>query len=326
MENPYKHLKAHEGETFKYRELCDLLCLEFKRGKGKELQLKQLRQFLDLDQKTIPRKIVLKEIYDDTNQKIVDGKGKYLPFIKNILLNQLHNESPYIGTYKELISMLGLASIRYTEAKYKDHLPGETVKKKYAYTIDTDYLAEGNLYNFLSMTSTVLQEIIRSSLKQLEKKNLISVEHSLRLFRSATININGTPTEIIEHHDLSPTEHNSFVKIATDLIEEFHLSNRQQLFYRAPSKKTCVDVHELYRDRLNEFINNLGYKFSGPLFIISATQEGRDYEINPSYLNKSLLKNIIFKKFDQDEDLKKVIPQPTLDKLMAMYFGSPFSH
>lgn len=117
MGNPYKHLKEYEGTIFKYHDLCDLLGLEFKRGKGKELQLKQLRQFLDLDQQTIPRKIILKEIYEDDKITIVAGKGKYLPFIRNILLNQLHSASPYIGTYKELIPILGLASNGWSYVK-----------------------------------------------------------------------------------------------------------------------------------------------------------------------------------------------------------------
>ena len=325
MGNPYKHLKEYEGTIFKYHDLCDLLGLEFKRGKGKELQLKQLRQFLDLDQQTIPRKIILKEIYEDDKITIVAGKGKYLPFIRNILLNQLHSASPYIGTYKELIPILGLASNGYAEARYNAHFFGEEIKKKYAGIIDTDYLAEENLYNFLFMTGTILQDIIRSSLNQLEKKKLISVKRSLRLFRYTRIDVDGMQKKIVEHHDLSPAEYSLYIKIGTDLIEEFQLSSRQQLFYRTPSKKTSVNVHELYKDRLNEFTKNLGYDFSGTLFIIFPTQEGHNYDIEPAYLDRSLLAQTISNRINQETDLRKIIPQPILEKFIAIYFSSPSS-
>ena len=326
MENPYKHLKVHEGETFKYRDLCNLLGIEFKRGKAKELQLKQLRQFLGLDLKTVPRKIVFKEVYDDDKQKVVSGKGKFFPFIKNILLNQLHIHTPYTGTYQDLIPMLGLASVGYAKARYANYFPTETIKKKYAHIIDTDLLAEENLYRFLSMTGPLLQEIIRSSLNQMEKKDLVSVVRSLRLFRQQTVGVGETQKKFIEKHDLSPLEHSAYVQIETDIMEEFKLSDRRQLFYRTPGKRTWIDVHELYKERLNAFIKSLGYEFSATLFIISATPEGLNYEIELPYLNKSILRNNVVGKLSRDVDLKKVIPQPTLDKYILTYFSSPILH
>lgn len=320
MVNPYKHFKEHEGEVFKYRNLCDLLGLDFKSGKAKELQLKKLRQFLDLDQNTIPRKIILKEIYDDDKQKIVGGKGKYLPFIKNILLDQLHTENPYIGTYAELFLLLGIASERYVKARYEMYPLNIKIKQKFTDVIDMDFVVEENLSHFLSMTGTVLKEIVRSSLNQMKDKNLITIEHSLRLFRHATIDSNGKKKSIIEHHDLSPVEHSMFVKIGTDLIEKFRLSGFQDLFYRAPKAQTLVNVQEQYKSCLTDFIKSLGYEFSATLFIITSTEEGQNYEIQLPYLNKSILKENISKKFNQDIDLKKIIPQPMLDKFMALYF------
>ena len=326
MENPYKHLKAHEGDIFKYRDLCNLLGVEFKSGKGKQLQLNKLRQFLDLDQDTVPRRIVLKKVYDDNEQKVVGGKGKYLPFIKNILLNQLHSTNPYIGTYNELIPMLGLASQDYVKARYEMYSPDIDISQKYTDIVDTDLVAADSLSNFLSMTGLILKEIVRSSLNQLQNKNLISVERSLRLYRQGTIDEKREKKRMIQHHDLSPAEHDIFVKIGTDLVERFHLSGRRDLFYRKPSPKTALNVQELYKDRLAEFITSLGYEFSGTLFIISATSEGLDYEIDLPYLNHSRLMENIFNRLNQDKDLKKVIPQPMLEKFIGRYFSSPFYH
>lgn len=56
MKNPYSWLEAHEGEVLSYRQLCDLIGEELRRGKAKELHLNALRQYLDLDQTTVPRK------------------------------------------------------------------------------------------------------------------------------------------------------------------------------------------------------------------------------------------------------------------------------
>ena len=74
MNNPYGYLKEYEGQEFKYKEeLCPLLNIEYKIGKAKDLQLNQLRQYMDIEK--INRKIRINKIYEDEQvNKNIDYK------------------------------------------------------------------------------------------------------------------------------------------------------------------------------------------------------------------------------------------------------------
>lgn len=74
MNNPYEYLKEYEGKEFKYKEeLCPLLNIEYKIGKAKDLQLNQLRQYMDIEK--VNRKIRINKIYDDEQvNKNIDYK------------------------------------------------------------------------------------------------------------------------------------------------------------------------------------------------------------------------------------------------------------
>ena len=82
MDNPYSYLKEHEGEVLTYPQLCKLISEDKKSGKGRELHLKSLRQYLDLDSETVPRKLVLREVYSSKDIKITGEEENSFPLSK----------------------------------------------------------------------------------------------------------------------------------------------------------------------------------------------------------------------------------------------------
>ena len=327
MINPYEHLKEHESEVFSYRELCELLNEEFKRGKGKELHLNKLRQFLDLDQKTIPRKIVLKEVYQPSDFKITGGKGKLFPFIKNILLNQLQSKNTLQATYSELFTELGLATEKYVQARYNYEVTPIQVKPKF--NIDTTYLSDEAHNYFLTMTGHILKESVRSAFRQMESKNLITIQRTLMLYRSSSYWDESEDKEITytEKYSISAEDYELIDKIADDVVKKYGLPERRMLFFRKTHNEKIVKAQLEYERRFTDAIEKLGYEFSTPLFILSITDKGRSTEVDERFLDRKKLRNCVFGKLKDDlSEFEKVIPRPLLNDYSKEYFSLPFYH
>lgn len=312
--------EGHEGEILAYRELCDLLKLEFKRGKGKELQLQFVSQYLALDRETIPRKIVIQKVYSENEYQIVGGKGKTFSFIKNKLLQRLQTEGGISETYSELFEHLGLAKKHYIDAafKTKELLPrfDQKIKDKFQNEIDSSYITEQNLFNFLQLTKVILKEIIRSSLRQMVDKNLINYTNSIRPMRHKYIDDDRT---ITEKHTLTYEEQLRFEAIEAEVIEAFDLKGRQQLYYRSTKNKKAKKAQEVYANKVDSFVRNLGYSFYATVFIITITPTGQQTEIDPRFLNTKLLQQKVLEMIRGEKELEKVIPQGLLEKFIVSF-------
>lgn len=70
MENPYKALDEHIGEIMTYPALCRLIGENAKSGKGRELHLKNIAQYVNIDRESVPRKLVIREVYLPDNFKL----------------------------------------------------------------------------------------------------------------------------------------------------------------------------------------------------------------------------------------------------------------
>ena len=327
MKNPYLIASGHEGEVLTYRQLCDLLGIEFKRGKGKELQLKQLRQYLDLDQKTVSRNIIIKEVYKPGNFQIVGGRGKLFPFIKNLLLQKLKSNSALLFTYSELIVELGLAPKHYIEAIYntQEMLPflGQTIKSKFNEEIDPDLITEDNLIRFLQMTRTMLKETIRSALHQMQQKELITVTRSIRPMRKYIVTINGKEEVRIEKYELLPEQQKFYESIGINIINKYRLKGPQELFFRATKSPKTQEAQAEFQIQIDKFVKNLGYEFYAALFIIKATDMCKDLEVDDRYLDRITLHSKVLEKIKAEKDLEKFIPLPLLNSFTKYFFSSP---
>jgi hypothetical protein len=320
MKNPYDYLKSHEGEILTYRQLCDLIGEELKRGRAKELHLNSLRQYLDLDQESIPRKIVLKEVYSTNDIRITGGRGKFFPFIKNSLLQQMQSERTLVMTYAELVKTLGLASDKYMCSRYDKATDTLSIKEKFANEIETASLSRINQYNFFIMSWTIIREILRSSLRQMETQELIQITYSLRLLRKESfVNPQGKTIEYMEKHNLNSMEHKQYVEIQETVVKQFQLSGLQELFYRSTGSTKIKDAQETYHRALNLFVRSLGYTDSATLLILSLTSKGEKVSIDERYLDKATLQRRIKEKIAQEDSFEEVIPTPSLEKFIEVY-------
>ena len=329
MENPYTDFTAYEGQVFTYRELCDLLHIEFKRGKAKELQLNQLRVYMDLDQTTIPRKIILKKIYPDTELQIVKTRGKSYPYIKNRLLQHLKEVEDVVSwTYTDLIRNLALVPDQYMEDRYEPAIISQSINKKYD-SVDIEFLNQEFDRNFFSMSWTILKEIVRSAIRRMEEKDLISVAQSLQLFNLVpkTIQEDGKEKTVytIDSHNLSSEEYAEYIAMRDEIIDAFGLTGPQELFYSSRSRFSEL-AKSTFARRQQAFIAERGYQNSRTLFIIALGEEGQNYIVDRRFLNMKQFYNLLGQKLMKEKDFKKTFPAPVLEEFLNRYFRSPFYH
>ena len=91
MENPYDVLKGQEGKIISYPELCKMTSEEPKRGKGRELHLNRIQQYVNIDFESAPGKLIIREIYPLEKIRI-KRRGKTYPYMKDMFLELLQRK------------------------------------------------------------------------------------------------------------------------------------------------------------------------------------------------------------------------------------------
>lgn len=184
MNNPYQHLKKYEGKEFKYKEeLCPLLNIEYKVGKAKDLQLNQLRQYMDIEK--VNRKIKINKIYEDDEIEIIENRGKYLTHIENFLIILLskcamQNYNYVVLTNRDILELTMMVNQNYFKGlwniyKYIDDFHLDINKDDLdmlgEYYEETTIINQSNL--FFSASYRLFKRIIYDCLVSMEKRNLI---------------------------------------------------------------------------------------------------------------------------------------------------------
>lgn len=325
MDNPYTRVHGHEGEVMTYKEFCALLEIEEKLGRGRYLQFDDLEQYMKLDRKTEPRKIIIQEIYDSCDIKITHKRGKTLPFIKNKLLSILQKETSIRRTYRELFRDLQMGDQSYLNIKYRakaefEKIPFE-IQEKYLFDIDPDFVLHQALYNFEMTSWVVIKEVLRSSLRQLSdpKKELITKQKSLRLLKEIPYEFNGETEYKMDGRSLSDQEQQEYMEIERDVLEKWGYEHLGKLYYSKGKKAEQARVY--FENNRDGFIRDLGYEKAATEYIIDITEKGSKVSVDTRFLNPFLLQKEVGCTLYRDKDLHNIIPGPLLNCFILKYFG-----
>lgn len=325
MTNPYDFVHGHEGQILTYPQLCDLLQIEMKSGKARYLQFDDLEQYIKLDRETIPKKIVIQEIYKPDNFKITRKRGKTLPFIENTLLSMLKQKAPLRKTYRELFQDFGMGNRDYLNIKYHpyDELSymSLTIQEKFQFEVNPTYILKEGLLHFERISWTIIKDILRSSLRQLssEKKGLITIQKSLRLLKKEPYIIGGDTNYRMIAKSLSAEEHKEYIQLEKDVLEKSGYPHLGKLYY---STGTNAELGRLYyEDSRDSFIKKLGYEKAATEYIIDITEKGQNTLVDSRFLASTLLQQEIGCKLYNSEDLHKIVPRPLLNNFVLRYFG-----
>ena len=321
MKNPFDYVQGHEGEILTYRQLCGLLGLDFKCGKAKGLQLEKVRQYMDLGQTSVPRKIVIREVYPSPNIKPSPPRGKTYPYIMNALLQILQDEHTVCYTYSDFTKELGMVSKRYWDVCYDNSHKytlsySKKISRKYVDDSFIKMISEDLQTAFFTTTRGMISETIRSALRQMEKKELIITKRTICPMKHATYTTdNGEVVEYTERYELTKAQQEQFEKIEEDIIQRYQLKSPRILFMRNSYNDEAVRA---YREDVSKFVHSLPgrYEFYATAYILSLTPIGKETPVNTNYINKEILKERIRNAVERENSLKQLLPPPMLEELI----------
>lgn len=297
MNNPYEVLKEYEGQYVKYPQLCSIIGEDKRTGRGKNMHIKRIKQYVDLVQER--GKIYIGRVYDDDEElQIIENHGKFTTYIRQFLINFFYEIEQHTGqtsivmTNRDILEMTYMVNSDYfigKNAPYK-YLDNFTLKLKKE-DMPNDHYVTSKLLDesdiFFSSSYRLLKRVIYDSLTSLEKASLINKNKTFRLYRNET-DANGNFKS--EQHDCTENEISRILSVQHDAIVEFndelrdkkskyHLPNIQCVHYLYPNDKKRF--YQILNRRICEEFKTEGWNaYSAAWKINLARPHNFEYEIS----------------------------------------------
>lgn len=206
------------GEIVSYKEICNRLHLESKKGNQKTLQLKELQRYLEVEK--IKSKFLITDIFNEKKPlepRDPAGNAIYVKYIECVLLQYLSSvpgNQTYI-TKSNLWQLLGITNHKYSKYKYKTEL----IKKEYP------ILTYFELNNFYQRSWSFIDKVVERSLDSLDRRALIRYQKNVDIIVERADN----GQEI--HRRATPNEIEELLKIKRSVLLMFDLEDEKQIRY-----------------------------------------------------------------------------------------------
>ena len=179
-------------------------------------------------------------------------------------------------------------SLDVSAAKFSWH-----TKKQFEDYIDTKEISEISLAMFFQTTRAVINETIRSTLRQLEKKGLINLESSICLMRTVTKTIDGKMKTLTEKHFLSPEEHKHYLALLKEIEGKYNI-DRKRLFFSKQASEELDEAKQFLAEAIKKLaMNHEEYEFYTTSYIIRITESGMKEQISNVAESKKVLTEAI---------------------------------
>lgn len=233
--------KLKVGQAYKYKELCEVLKIDYKSGKSKQLQLQDLERYFKYNKEGT--KIIIDEIYKRPKTKIDNRKGGnnkvYTDDIEKLILNIIYNQTQEdinkltinLST-NQLLTTLNIVNNNYKEGRKNIAELSKHLK------IDKEFI-----YEFFNVTSTELKKKLERGLNSMRKQFLIKYSKSINIHIEKVIierNLVGDPllddkgnvlyTKIIEHREATDDEKKLILLTERKVLESMYLKDTQDAF------------------------------------------------------------------------------------------------
>jgi len=214
------------GQSFKnYKELCCILSIPVKGGKGKAYQLLDLKRYFDYTKEG--NKFIINSIRDIPLDKIPRTYNPYGDLIQILLLDLLaqnsdSNNSLYLSTAK-LLLYLSMINTRYTYYRYN-------IDKLHTMTkIDKKHLLE-----WYNLTHSTLKYQLENTLNILSSKALIHWTYSITLV-----------SQRYQHYKADNEEIEFILDCEREILEELDCEDKHEVFKRGKWNVFIDKVNEL---------------------------------------------------------------------------------
>lgn len=208
------------NQEYTYKELCTLLNQPVKYGNAKTRHLLEFSRFFEYEK--IKTKYKITEIYNPPIPYIpvIQDSHKYNADMINVILAYLYSTGKEVlyFSYMDFILICGLANELYR--RYGKEY-SELSKK---YNIDIKQIGD-----FYSTSYQTFKRIINSALESMQKRNIIECINTYVI--SERIN-NSKTNPITRLREVTNEEYLSLMVIQDEVLEELHLSSKNELWYK----------------------------------------------------------------------------------------------
>ena len=167
-------LQSIQGQELKYKQLCEVLSLPYKTGRGKNTQLKDLTVFCDYDILDSPTRYIITKVYPEAvyfNEKI-NNNNKFQDAFDSILYHAFldnHCEPLYLSSI-DMMNFFSVANKNFKISLY----PSNFAKMDLT---DFEYMAEISKIVYKILLRWVERRIIN-----LDNRNIIKISKGFRLY------------------------------------------------------------------------------------------------------------------------------------------------
>jgi DNA-binding PadR family transcriptional regulator len=352
MNNPYNYLAKYLNQELTYKEFCKITNLPYLNGKAKVLQLNKVRQYVYLEQ--INRKIIIKDIYKESELQLIEHRGKFTTYIENILINVLYeylkenktdstsqldaNKHVVILSNKDILEMAKMVNSLYFKGKLKPYEYIEDFNLHINKEDQDEFYNEPNeiLRNttlFFDVSYRLLKRVIYDSLNSMEKNSLINKSQTYVLYKKIYYTTkDGKVKYCTEPHICNDEEISRINSVIKKCVNEFnecvdeddkgnkkyYLKNISCLYVLYPKQR------ELFKRILNimieeEFKEDGYVNYSRAWKLILSDEECFEYEVKK--LNYKTLNQNVQNKLSCAKDLENMggeIKRQLIDKFIKI--------
>jgi len=293
MNNPYQYLEEYVGQEITYKEFCKQVEIEPKTRIEKTRQLKTFEPYMNLDVKR--DRLLISRLYDKDEMLLVKRNSNFQDYFENLLILHLNDCPDNVAkfTYSDVEKLFCLVNENYVKTKYnkKEYITSKDLKKNYNRFDFEDYEIaydiNKNINLFFDVSDRIMRKIIDNALDSMEKRSLILVNKSFRLYREIYV------PEINEFRlsktDCTDEQKNEILDIKKRLMDKFGLKNERDIFFmkREPRLKYYEEFNaEIKSSKLLDRNDR-----SGKLFVVNLGKEGLQIEDDKieSTTNKKML-------------------------------------
>lgn len=170
-----KKLEKAKGKELKYKQLCEELNIDYKRGNAKTAQLKTIALYCDLRTLEGPTRFVVEEVYDN-KLLIFNNNTKLQEEIENVIVEllRLNDFNIMYMTNTQLLMSLYLVNNNYKVLKIPK------LRKALERATGEDYY---DLYLSANKSGEILIKWVDRALERMAKRKLISYHKGFCLFK-----------------------------------------------------------------------------------------------------------------------------------------------
>lgn len=291
-----------------YKELCNLLNIPILSGGNmKQSQIKQLKCYMDFDKSG--KKFIITDIFDApltvNDQRKLGNNSIYSHYVEILLLQQLHKSSGKIlASPIELFKMLCFANNNYKNISYDDLI------------MKNPSLTYSMISKFYLCTYNKFHRILKSTLKNMFSRNIISVTHEIIIFISDNnyFMANKEQKEIILsieqqllHHQYNDStihdlfvsgKYRKFYESVNEILKNkygwMYCQKQYLIIYTGHDEIIPLSENEIYyyQKELNSRILDFVKEYSGNSYYVSSFdyKTCKNYEYGKNFLADYLLK------------------------------------